>query len=89
MKKLRLSELQFETLEFLNREQLKNVLGGSEGETGGVGGTCTVKIQCATTITGQSSEVSCSGTGGRCSKEAPNPFSRGWVKCDNDPKVEC
>jgi hypothetical protein len=82
MKKVKLKALELGAEELLQREQLKNVIGGTGGSNGG--GSCTASVNCYRTIwqNGQAVEVangsiSCSSSSGNCLHGDTS------VSCDN------
>jgi len=87
MKKLSLTASAFQKGEVLSRAQLKKVLGGDGSGDGGEFGTCTVTVHCGTAPS--SSTISCTGQAGKCKHEEPGLGLKGYVQCDNDPKVTC
>jgi hypothetical protein len=71
MKKVKLKALELGAEELLQREQLKNVIGGTGGSNGG--GSCTASVDCYRTEwqNGQWTQVkngskSCSSSSGNC-----------------------
>jgi hypothetical protein len=71
MKKVKLKALELGAEELLQREQLKNVIGGTGGNNGG--GSCTASVDCYRTEYNngvptqvRTGEKSCSSSSGNC-----------------------